>query len=369
MTRYWNACVAGVLLAVPMLVPPETLSAQHRVDNILVVTLDGMRWQEVFGGASPEYLGKQSGGVEDSAALAARFVRSSAEAGRETLMPFLWGTIAKAGQLFGDSAQGSYAHVTNGMWFSYPGYNEMLSGAPDSRIDSNDTIPNPNITVLEWLNRKPAYAGKVAAFASWELLPWILNVGRSGLPANGQGPPIPNPTTERARLLDDVSADLPPYWGATRFDATTMHGAFEYLREHHPRVLYVMLGETDEWGHDRRYDLYLDAAWRGDRFIQRLWQLVQAIPQYAGKTALVVTTDHGRGATPEDWTDHGKKTPGSGRVWIAVLGPETPALGVRHDAPVTQSQVAATIAALLGERFTRTDAEVAAPLPGVLPQR
>ena len=28
--------------------------------------------------------------------------------------------------------------ITNGLWFSYPGYNEMLTGAADPRIDSND---------------------------------------------------------------------------------------------------------------------------------------------------------------------------------------------------------------------------------------
>ena len=38
----------------------------------------------------------------------------------------------------------------------------------DPRIDSNDKIPNPNITVLEWLNTLPAYRGRVAAFGAWD---------------------------------------------------------------------------------------------------------------------------------------------------------------------------------------------------------
>ena len=89
-----------------------------------------------------------------------------------------------------------------------------------------------------------------------------------------------------------------------------MQGALEYLRTRQPRVLYVMLGETDEWAHGRRYDLYLDAAWRSDRFVRRLWELAQSLPAYRGRTALVLATDHGRGATPADWTDHGEKVPG-----------------------------------------------------------
>jgi len=83
------------------------------------------------------------------------------------------------------------------MRFSYPGYNEILSGFPDPRIDSNDRKPNPNVTVLEWLNGRPGFSGKVAAFASWELLPWIVNTERSHIPANGDGPPITDPKTER----------------------------------------------------------------------------------------------------------------------------------------------------------------------------
>jgi hypothetical protein len=371
MMRSWSGWIRGArvvaLTAALTAGSAGSAVAQHRVENVLVVTLDGLRWQELLGGASSAYLGKKNGGVVDSAALAARFWRPTAEARREALMPFLWGTVARSGQLFGDSTLGSLAHVTNGLWFSYPGYNEMLTGAADRRIDSNDTLPNPNVSVFEWLNRKPAYAGRVAAFGSWEVLPFILNVRRSGLPANGDGPPVTGPSTERERLLNDISDDLPAYWGATRFDAPTMYGAFEYVRAHHPRVLYVMLGETDEWAHERRYDLYLDAAWRGDRFIRRLWEMVQSMPEYAGKTALLITTDHGRGARPKDWTDHGDDTPGSGRIWIAVLGPDTPPLGVRRNTPATQSQVAATIAALLGEQFTRPDVQVAPPLSGVVP--
>ena len=38
--------------------------------------------------------------------------------------------------------------MTNGKKCSYPGYNEIFTGAPDPRIDSNDKKPNPNVTVF-----------------------------------------------------------------------------------------------------------------------------------------------------------------------------------------------------------------------------
>ena len=360
-------------LCLAFVLQPAARAAAPVGRNVLVVTLDGVRWQELFGGAQPDLVDKKLGGVADLENTRARFVRAtstgastSKDEARRAVMPFFWTTIATKGQVFGDPGNNSAARVTNGLWFSYPGYNEMLAGHADPRIDSNDKIANPNVTVLEWLNGRPGFKGRVAAFASWELLPYILNVERSRLPANGEGPPIANPRSENERLLNDLAADMPPYWGATRFDAATMAGALECLKRDQPRVLYVMLGETDEWGHERRYDLYLDAMWRSDRFVRRLWETAQSMPQYAGTTVLITATDHGRGAGPKDWTDHGRKVPAAEQIWMAVMGPGTQPLGLRASTPTTLSQVAATIAAVVGEDFASSSKEVAPPLPGVV---
>lgn len=330
--------------------------------NVLVVTMDGLRWQEVFGGLQSELLTKAAGGVESAEPVEQRFGGATPAERRAKLLPFFWNTIAKQGQVFGDPTRNSHARVTNGLRFSYPGYNEMLAGFPDPRVNSNDKVANPNVTVLEWLHRRPGFAGRVAAFASWELLPWIVNEARSGIHANGEGAPVARPATDRDRLLNDFAADLPPYWGATRLDAPTGFGALEYLRVHRPRVLYVMLGETDEWAHGRRYDLYLDATWRNDRFVQRLWDTAQSMPEYADKTALLVATDHGRGETTADWTSHGEKVPASDRIWVAAMGPGVAALGVRADVSITQAQIAATIAALLGEDYTAAQPRASRPI-------
>lgn len=361
--------VAVAALFIGVAVLSAAYRAPVKARNVLVVTLDGVRWQELFGGAQADLMDEKTGGVADLDATRARFTRSSADEARRALMPFFWTTIASKGQVFGDPSRSATARVTNGLRFSYPGYNEMLAGHADSRIDSNDKIANPNVTVLEWLNARDKFRGRVFAFASWELLPYIVNVGRSHLAANGEGAPIANPRSDADRLLNDFAADVPPYWGATRFDAPTMAGAIECLKRDRPRVLYVMLGETDEWAHERRYDMYLDAMWRGDRFARRLWELAQSLPEYAGQTALVMATDHGRGSTVKDWTDHGRKVPAAEGVWMAVMGPDTEPLGVRASAPATLSQLAATIAAVVSEDFTSFSKDVAQPLPGVIMKR
>ena len=127
--------------------------------------------------------------------------------------------------------------------------------------------------------------------------------------------------------MNEMLPNLPRYWPDIAFDVVTMEFAREHLTRHKPRVLYIALGETDEWGHGRRYDLYLDSAHNSDRYLAELWQMLQKMPEYRGCTSLIVTTDHGRGDTRVDWTDHGKNVPLAEFIWFAVLGPGYAAAG------------------------------------------
>jgi hypothetical protein len=238
----------------------------------------------------------------------------------------------------------------------------MFSGAADARIDSNDKVPNPNVTVLEWLNGRPGYKGRVEAFGAWDVLPFILNTGRSLIPV-GSGFSPARPGTPRAKEINDMAADLPAFFEYGTLDAPMVYAAIDALVNRSPRVLYIMLGEGDEWAHEGRYDLYLDATTRADRFIERIWTTLQSIPTYRGTTTLLVTTDHGRGATTTDWKDHGRKIPAAENTWMAALGPVVPPLGLRKNVTVTVSQLAATIAEAIGEDFRGTRPQSAPPLP------
>lgn len=345
---------AALLLAACAAPPPG--------DSVLLVTTDGLRWQDLFNGADEKLLNKADGGVRDPEALRKEFWRETPRERREALMPFFWGTIAREGQVFGNPEKGSVARLTNGLKFSYPGYHEILAGFPDPRIDSNKKIPNPNVTVLEWLNRRPGFEGRAAAYCSWDVFPFILNRERSGLHVNA-GEPEPGQD-----LLNALRAETPDIIHSSVLDALTFHPAMVYLQASRPRVLYIALGETDEWAHAGRYDLYLQAARRVDRYLERLWRTAQAMPEYRGRTSLVVTTDHGRGTAPSGWKSHGKDVAGAENIWIAVLGPRTRPLGERENvAEVTQAQVAATVAALVGEDWCAAEPRAASPLPVVAP--
>lgn len=99
-------------------------------------------------------------------------------------------------------------------------------------------------------------------------------------------------------------------------------------------------------------DNLLASANAVDQYIQRLWETMQSLDQYRDKTTFIISTDHGRGSGLVDWKNHGKNIEGAEDMWMAFLGPDTPPLGERTNCErVTQSQIAATLASLLGEDY------------------
>src|SRR5580658_2011424 len=92
-----------------------------QTQNVVLIVSDGLRWQEIFTGADATLLNDKDGGSwlsdED---LHKRYWRSSVEERRALLFPFLWGTVAKRGQIYGNQLEGSVAQVTNGKAYSYP---------------------------------------------------------------------------------------------------------------------------------------------------------------------------------------------------------------------------------------------------------
>jgi Type I phosphodiesterase / nucleotide pyrophosphatase len=343
-----------------------------RTRNVVLIVSDGLRWQEVFTGADPTLLNEKDGGIWDKEAdLRREFWRDDPAERRRALLPFLWNTVAVRGQIFGNQALGSVARVTNGLAFSYPGYNEMLTGHPDARINSNEFGPNPNVSVLEWLNTLPDLSGKVKVYATWATFKDILNVARSHLPLQvGWDLPYQGTLTPQQELLNRL------YQSTTRMDDEDVYNAFmqvsllDSFATHQPRVLFIGYGETDNWAHAGRYDLVLHSAHLFDHFVAELWERLQALPAYRDTTTFIITTDHGRGSGPTEWKEHGVEQKGSENIWIAVLGPDTAPLGERsRTGEVHQAQIAATVAALLGKDYPKAVPAAAPPISEVLAGR
>jgi len=343
----------------------SSLSAQSqpKTRNVVLIVADGLRWQEVFTGADPSLLNSESGGIWGKPErLKREFWRDDISDRRKTLFPFLWGVVATQGQIIGNQTKGSIARVTNGKAFSFPGYNEMLTGSPDPKIDSNEFGPNPNATVFEWLNKQPEFRDQVAVFATWSTFKDIFNIGRSHLPIQvGWDLPYRGTLSPKQQLINDLYLHTTKLDEEDVYDSLQQVPLLDYIRANHPKVLFVGYGEADNWGHSGRYDLVLHSAHDIDHFIEELWNTMQSIPTYRDQTTFIITADHGRGSGLTEWKDHGAEQKGSENIWMAVIGPDTPPLGERSNiSPVTQSQIAATIACFLGKDYRR-DVPAAAP--------
>ncbi|SNR30267.1 phosphoglycerate mutase [Maribacter sedimenticola] len=321
--------------------------AQH--PNVFLITLDGVRWQDVFTGMDTALF--NSSYTEHKEELAQQFVGSTNEESREKIMPFFWNTIAQHGQLYGNRNKGSKVDLTNTMLFSYPGYNEILTGrADDAHIDSNDKNYNTNITVLELANSQEKYTGKVAAFASWDVFPFIINDKRSGVPVNAGYMNAKGALSEREQFLNEMQRQAPVIWESVRLDVFTHHFAKEYVKKNHPKLVYIAYGETDDFAHGGLFDMYMKALHNTDALIADLWQYVQQDDFYKDNTYFIITTDHGRGEGVREhakWTDHGKEVQGAEHTWLAILGPKVKPVGETDNVQLFTDQIVPTISKLL----------------------
>ena len=104
--------------------------------RVVVIAIDGLRWQEVFEGAR-----------------------------RDSLMPFLWEMGRKKGCMIGNRNRKSKMEVANGIWKSYAGYSEMLCGVTDDEhIFDNRKQMNlvKDTTIDHVVVEKVFYSRKVA---------------------------------------------------------------------------------------------------------------------------------------------------------------------------------------------------------------
>lgn len=348
-------------------------------DNVVLITLDGLRWQELFRGLDKR-LAEHEEYSAQSELLLTEFWHDDSQRRAEKLFPFLHGKVFREGSYVGDRDSYSCAAVRNSWYFSYPGYSEILSGVVNPAINSNAKIPNPEKTFLELLEENPVFKGRTAAFASWDVFPSIFNTERSGIHVNAFTAE-PQPANDEERFLNSLYIDIPTPWPTVRNDAFTHRYALSYLKREQPKVLYISYGETDDFAHDGKYDQYILAAHRTDRFIEEVWSTLQSLPEYRNKTALFVTTDHGRGEDPiETWQHHASKQStsgymaslaiyedgiiGSDAVWMAGMGPGIAASGLIETGSdcLYSDRIAATLLQVMGEETAGNRAAMGLPI-------
>ena len=332
---------------------PEIISTTSPSKNLFIIITDGFRWQEVFKGADSSLINNETL-TPDTATLKSLYWAETKEERRKRLMPFLWNVIAARGELLGNRDLNNKMNIANVFSVSYPGYNEIFTGTTDISISGNHKKNNPNINVLEYLENKEEFEGKIAVFSSWNVFPYILNRERNSIIMNCGYEHVSNATDNRViSMINSVQEKGILNKTATRYDMLTYTTAKEYIKTNQPRIVVIGFGETDDFAHQKRYDLYLQQANQVDRMISELWHMVQTTPEYKNNTTFLITTDHGRGNKLKHWSGHGTFIDGSSQTWLAMIGPGIKPLGESAiKRQVYNKQLAKTIANLVGEDFS-----------------
>ncbi|HEY8079664.1 MAG TPA: alkaline phosphatase family protein [Labilithrix sp.] len=274
--------------------------AWHGVRSPLVlVTMDGARWQDVF---EPH--------------------------GRDPL-PNMRRLAQTRGAFVGAPGRGRI-DASGPEYISLPGYNEILSGRPPRACQTNDC---PRATAHTLLDEAWASGAEVAAFASWEKLDraitsspgkFLVSCGRDG----------------------DPTIDPYPGSGDFRPDAITGYLAVSHLWRSQPDVLFVGLGEPDEYAHRGDREGYESALRLDDEIVGQIFHVLDQMGERGAQTTVVVTADHGRA---DDFNGHGGWAPESARVWLFASGPTFDARGrVASLEPRHLADIAPTLRIVLG---------------------
>lgn len=314
---------------------PRCAPTSASIDTIVLVVLDGVRWQEIYRGVDPE--------LAATAELGGR-ARSSAE----QLVPAIH-ALARRGVALGAPGHGEPFLVSGPNFVSLPGYTELFTGRP-APCQENDCKTPPTWTLADGL---AALSGRpIGVFSSWEPIGAVaaadpshatVSTGRRAgynleLVASD---PLLGPVLERA-----AQSSPSPGHGSYRPDALTAELALGWFERHRPSYFFLSLGDTDEYAHDGDYARYLTALEEADRQIAKLVAIADAWATEGHRTSFVVTTDHGRSA---GFRDHGRDHPESARAWLVAAGGPIPARGfVSSRTSRRLRDVAPTLRVLLG---------------------
>jgi hypothetical protein len=281
--------------------------------SVVLLALDGVRWQEVFQGvdASRATVGGGAAGVPGNA---------------EALMPNLHGLVQNGGVLLGTPQSGIGVFASGPEFLSLPGYSEMLSGRRVTGCKDNGCGATTTTTLADEVAALPGVGvTEVAVVTSWPDIGRIaarradrvaMSTGRNGGPTRElfRGDPV-----TRALVDDAAKSPAEPGVGDFRPDRLTARIALRYLETARPRFLFISLGEPDEYAHRGDYAGYLRAIRHADLTIGSISRALEEQSRQGRRTVLFVTADHGRA---HDFSNHGRAHPESARVWLLAWGTE-----------------------------------------------
>jgi hypothetical protein len=303
-------CVQQSCPTVPMVVPPPPpVPAREVHPKVVLITLDGVRWQDVFNGTD-------------------LFLYRGEKLSARELLPNLYYHFVDRGMVVGKDSK---FVATGPAHISLPGYLEIMRGHPSTDCQENDCEPRLKEETIADVFNKPA------VFASWDTIRKTVGTNTDRYVVNC-GRHFRTKGWKQAELEDNQS--FPEAWDPIyRPDDLTEKAAIDYLQYYSPDFVWISLGDTDEWAHYGDYNKYIESLQQADKFVGMVLEMVKSGEDGSDFT-FIVTADHGRGL---DWRHHGWDNE-SARDWLMMSGRGIPAQGfVKYPEKKSLSNILPTI--------------------------
>ena len=260
---------------------PTFATCKYEGPNVILLTWDGVRNYEVFHGTGPFHAKKLKWSERG------RIFKNM----RKNL---------KEAMLIG---RNNYS-ISSDIAVSLPSYQALMAGKSTGCMNNSCDLIKEE-TVFDRIQKELKLEKKsVAAFASWEGLSRAVSSDPSKMNTFIYPDISVMDKDEELQKLQEKSMNDLPHWKGSRKDSYTWKMANHYLKTYCPRLLFVSLVDSDEYGHENNYPAYVKSLRDYDQQLDDLIKNVKEMGEYGENTTIIVTTDHSRGAGPL-WVGHG----------------------------------------------------------------
>jgi len=296
MSAYWKwSCILLAAIAWRG-AAPSAAQTPYKTKNVIIVSMDGVRYSETFGDPKRELIPNVSK-LEKEGTLFSQCFNTGVtitRQGHSTIATGTWQDVPLAGPRQTMPTVGEYAR------------NELGWGPADCWV-----IFGKGMYSYAHYSSFPTYGEKYAPS-------FVISIGENN---------VEDDKKVLAKVLEVMESDK-------------------------PKLLFINFGVTDHTAHTNKWELYTEAIQNCDLMVGKLWEKVQSTPGYQNSTTLVFTTDHGRHSDKPDqlkggFAHHGDACPGCQHVFLLIIGPDANR-GVVVDRRVLQIDVAPTVGELLG---------------------
>src|SRR5262245_4124094 len=273
-------------------IPPSHKTAQTVVTpepRVVIFLIDGIRWQDSFGDPTHAHI------------------------------PGMWDTLRPQGALCTNFRNLGWTLAKPGHWSILSGVWQYIAN------DGSQRVGNP--TLFEYYRKEKTAPAADALLVS-----------------------------EKPKL-DAVAYSLDPDYGAaygaavdfTNFsDLDTYDALIARLQTDRPHFVLASFSEVDLNGHSGVFSDYIRAIEVVDSLAVLTWNYLQSDPQYAGRTTMIITADHGRHDDAHGgFQNHGDTCDGCTHIPFLAVGPNI-RTNYLFNTLYTQRDICTTAGSILG---------------------